>query len=98
MRLPAYPEIGRRINVSQGRGVNAPLSANAFISSRDRRCERSEAIQENIKRARDSWIATSAFGLLAMTIQSIRRLSNNPRAYSRQVCSRVAPLERMCAE
>jgi hypothetical protein len=53
MRLPAYPEIGRRITISQGRGVNAPLSANAFSSSRARHCERSEAIQENVKRARD---------------------------------------------
>jgi hypothetical protein len=59
MRLPAYPKIGRRITISQGR-ERRPLST--VIASA------SEAIQRDVDRVRDTWIATSAFGLLAMTI------------------------------
>jgi hypothetical protein len=39
-----------------------------------RHCERSEAIQGNTRRGCDSWIASSPFGLLAMTAHSFVRL------------------------
>jgi hypothetical protein len=89
MRLRAYPEIGRRITFSQGRGeLNRLAIVIASVS---------EAIPGDVERVRDSWIAASAFGLLAMTILSIRSVLKAPPACSRQACSQAAPQERMCA-
>jgi hypothetical protein len=80
MHPRAYPEIGRRITISQGRGRVEPSSDPG-----------------DVERVRDSWIAASAFGLLAMTILSIRSVLKAPPACSRQACSQAAPQERMCA-
>jgi hypothetical protein len=65
MRLLAYPEIGRRITISQGRER----------TRRNRHCEkRSDEAIQGTQGARDSWIASSAFGLLATTILSSAQL------------------------
>ena len=60
MRLLAYPEIGRRITISQGRER----------TRRNRHCEkRSDEAIQGTQGARDSWI-----GLLATTILSSAQL------------------------
>jgi hypothetical protein len=80
MRLRAYPEIGQRIKLSQGSERTEPLAQTALVEPPSSlRAKRSNP--GNVARTRDSWIATSAFGLLAMTNSSRAACANDPRAY-----------------